>query len=784
MAKDLRIKLKIDADTGELIVTQKEFGKVSKAIEKSASEANKFINTIAGFAKVGTVIYGLKQGFDAFSNIFTSFVGTAAEFERFEKTLTTIEGSSTKAKESMNWIQEFAKNTPYELKDVTEAFVQMKAYGLNPVDGMLTTLGDTASAMNKPIMQAVEAMADALTGENERLKEFGIKASTQGDKIAYNWTDANGKAKNIVIKNNSEMIQSTLEAIFNSKYQGAMKQQMSSYDGMISNLSDSWTKFKKDFMDAGLFDFVKAFIKTLSETLSKGFSNALENGQTFTNGIIEGFNYIIDGLHSVFSVFQSFKIVFNVISLAFKTFISTIMKPLEKLNSFINGIIDSYNIAAQTLKLPKIDFKFYDFSKERIGINNSIKEDFKDIDEGFSGIFNTKKIDTFKSNLVSNFKVIQDEANKTIETTKGIVPGANDGSVQLGGGKSEGEKNADKQKKELEKAIKKEAKLEENTLNDFQEEYIRSQTTQTQFALVELNNRKEGYLKYTNDIKKVEEWFQSEKLKLMEGFNDDYNRSQMTQTQYAISELDKQYQEYEKYVEDKNKLDQWYSSELKQIYKNRNDDEKNWLDGVNEAFDDYIKNSSNTFRQVNNLFSTALYGMEDYLVDFITKGKASFSDFINSIAEDFVRMMVQMNITKPLAQAASSIDWGSSLGGLFSFANGGIMSSQGSLPLKAYSNGGIANSPQLALFGEGRMNEAYVPLPDGRTIPVTMNGNQGSTNFVLNIENNSGQTIDASQISQMTKTDSQGNKTEVISIIIDAYNRNTLQLRDLLKGSR
>lgn len=61
------------------------------------------------------------------------------------------------------------------------------------------------------------------------------------------------------------------------------------------------------------------------------------------------------------------------------------------------------------------------------------------------------------------------------------------------------------------------------------------------------------------------------------------------------------------------------------------------------------------------------------------------------------------------------------------FANGGIMSSSGSLPLMKYANGGVANKPQLALFGEGRMNEAYVPLPDGRSIPVTMTGDAQTT---------------------------------------------------------
>ena len=42
-------------------------------------------------------------------------------------------------------------------------------------------------------------------------------------------------------------------------------------------------------------------------------------------------------------------------------------------------------------------------------------------------------------------------------------------------------------------------------------------------------------------------------------------------------------------------------------------------------------------------------------------------------------------------------------------------------PVNLYSRGGIANSPQVAIYGEGDTPEAYVPLPDGRTIPVTLN---------------------------------------------------------------
>jgi hypothetical protein len=60
--------------------------------------------------------------------------------------------------------------------------------------------------------------------------------------------------------------------------------------------------------------------------------------------------------------------------------------------------------------------------------------------------------------------------------------------------------------------------------------------------------------------------------------------------------------------------------------------------------------------------------------------------------------------------------------GSLEFAGGGVMTPRGSLPLHRYSTGGVANSPQVAIYGEGRQNEAYVPLPDGRSIPVTMAG--------------------------------------------------------------
>lgn len=83
--------------------------------------------------------------------------------------------------------------------------------------------------------------------------------------------------------------------------------------------------------------------------------------------------------------------------------------------------------------------------------------------------------------------------------------------------------------------------------------------------------------------------------------------------------------------------------------------------------------------------------------------------------------------------AGPSVPAGYSMGDLGSgirltaSANGNIMTSMGPLALRKYASGGIARTPQLSLFGEGSMPEAYVPLPDGRTIPVTIRGAAGAS---------------------------------------------------------
>ena len=243
---------------------EKDAARFEKRLDSINKRLNSFADKAGKFALIGGTAIATGLGF-----LSKSVIETSAQFESYQATLETIEGSSEKARASLDWISEFGKTTPYDVAQVTDAFVKLKAYGIDPLaDDALRVLGDTASAMGKPLEQAVEAFADAATGEFERLKEFGLKAKTQGDNVTFAWTE-NGKELTKTVKKNSDEIRAFLLDTLGGRFAGAMDRQSKTFNGIMSNLGDTWTDFKRRIGEAGFFADAKANLEKLLNVLMK-----------------------------------------------------------------------------------------------------------------------------------------------------------------------------------------------------------------------------------------------------------------------------------------------------------------------------------------------------------------------------------------------------------------------------------------------------------------------------------------------------------------------------------
>ncbi|WP_338949623.1 hypothetical protein [Fusobacterium nucleatum] len=165
----------------------------------------------------------------------------AGNIEQYRNTLETVLKDSDMARKKLAWASRFANKTPFETEEVVGGMTKLQSYGIEGDRILKTTnrtylemIGDMASGMGKSFDQAIEAIADARTGELERLKEFGI---------TKNMIAEFGKSKGLEIFNSKgqindlELFNKTLFEMMDSRFGGAMEKQAKTFKGGLSTIS-------------------------------------------------------------------------------------------------------------------------------------------------------------------------------------------------------------------------------------------------------------------------------------------------------------------------------------------------------------------------------------------------------------------------------------------------------------------------------------------------------------------------------------------------------------------
>lgn len=154
---------------------------------------------------------------------------------------------------------------------------------------------------------------------------------------------------------------------------------------------------------------------------------------------------------------------------------------------------------------------------------------------------------------------------------------------------------------------------------------------------------------------------------------------------------------------------------------------------------------------IGGAFATTLVDGSMALAEGSKTAQEVFADFLRSIARilaDAAKQMIATYIAIGVARMFAGIRGGGGGGGLeaytpqgnaafmertgaLGFANGGIVMGG----FQAFANGGVVTGPTLGLVGEGRYNEAIIPMPNGRSVPVDLQGaTGGNTNVVVNVD--------------------------------------------------
>lgn len=243
--------------------------------------------TAGAFNSVKGSLGGLKNAVFSVQGAIAGIVGGAVvgnivqanrSFQSLQASLITFTGSAEAANRQFAVLQDFAAKTPFSLEEVVGGFNKLVARGITPSIESLTAFGNIASGTGKSLDQFIEAVADAAVGEFERLKEFGIKANTEGDKIKLTF----GGVTKTIGKNSQEML-TYLEALGETKFAGAIERQSQTLNGAFSNLGDAISKLSVAIGEAGLNKFLVDATRNMTALIEQfeiGIKSGLSFGQT------------------------------------------------------------------------------------------------------------------------------------------------------------------------------------------------------------------------------------------------------------------------------------------------------------------------------------------------------------------------------------------------------------------------------------------------------------------------------------------------------------------------
>lgn len=144
-----------------------------------------------------------------------------------------------------------------------------------------------------------------------------------------------------------------------------------------------------------------------------------------------------------------------------------------------------------------------------------------------------------------------------------------------------------------------------------------------------------------------------------------------------------------------------------------------------------LKTTLEGLEGIRNSIQSGLEGAFESLINGTKNFKQAFADMAKAILMDIAKMIAKQLALKALM----------AVGG-FGFADGGVIpggigyANGGKIPggFRAFANGGIVRQPTMGLIGEGKYDEAVVPLPNGQAIPVQMlGGTSQQNNVVVNV---------------------------------------------------
>lgn len=265
-------------------------GSVNQFRDALKSAAHHTTAMVAGFASLQAVMGGIRQ-----------IISISASFENLQVRMTSLMGSAQAGEAAFGWVREFAQKTPFQVREVADAFSRLKSFGIDPTNGSMQAIADTAAKAGLGV--------DGLNRITLALGQAWVKGKLQGEEIMQlveagvpAWdllAQATGRtaAELQTMSQNGELGRDSIQQLFDAMGRanvGAASAQMDTWNGLVSNAIDLWEDFANSVGNAGLMDDLKQYLRELGAELARMKANG--ELKKWAEGIASAIRTVVDVL--------------------------------------------------------------------------------------------------------------------------------------------------------------------------------------------------------------------------------------------------------------------------------------------------------------------------------------------------------------------------------------------------------------------------------------------------------------------------------------------------------
>lgn len=277
--------------------TAEHTSRLESARQTMSAGAKQVLVFAAAYVSLSAAFGLVQKGLNLVRDGIYSMLQTGDQFELLDKRMASLMGSVAGGEQATAWIKDFAKNTPLEVADVTEAFALLKSYGLDPMDGALQAVVDKNEQLGGG-MERLQGISSALgqayakqklqTEEILQLVERGVPVWSLLEKVT---------GKNTVqlqkLATEGRLGKDVIKALIDEmgkSAQGAAADSMGTLTGLVSNLKDVWSDFLDRVSNSGALDFAKNKLLELANTIDQMDKDGRLDklAQALSNAFVQG----------------------------------------------------------------------------------------------------------------------------------------------------------------------------------------------------------------------------------------------------------------------------------------------------------------------------------------------------------------------------------------------------------------------------------------------------------------------------------------------------------------